>query len=229
MSFRESGFRSYFSAVASPSSVNSYLSFLRTIDRSMGGLDEAIKEKGASGVWSWAQQATVPPFDTRRSDARSILKRYLGFVAQGEFNAADTSTPAEGVGETDLAASLVFELERNMQAAVRKSISSLEPGIQIVDGGYERSVSTGKIDILAKDADGIFTVIELKAGLCPSGAIEQVLGYAEALSHEENAQVRCIVVASSFSDRQVAASKRISDLKLYTYDYSVSFSEVAEK
>lgn len=228
MSFRESGFRTYFSTVASPNSVNSYLSFLRSIDRAAGGLDEAIKEKGVAGVWTWAQHASVAPFDTRRSDSRSILKRYLGFVSDAPLALGDAASDSADEADSDSGQSggLAFELERNMQAAVRRSIAALEDGLTIIDGGFERSVATGRIDILARDKDRALTIVELKAGKCPSGAIEQALGYADSLAAEENEQVRVIVVASSFSDRQVAAARRINDLKLYTYDYAVTFAEV---
>ncbi len=225
MTFRESGFRNYFSTVASPNSVSSYLSFLRSIDRAIGGLDEAVAERGAEGVWEWAQQASVAPFDKRRSDSRSILKRYLGY-ATGPVSEELLVSSEEVVGELTLEVGLFFELERNMQSAVRRSIGELESGLVVVDGGFERSVATGKIDILARDQSGKLTVIELKAGRCPAGALEQALGYADSVSAEDGEPVRAVLVAASFSDRQVAAAKRINDLKLYTYDYIVSFAEI---
>ena len=40
-------------------------------------------------------------------------------------------------------------LERDMQAALRRAIEQLELGLEIVDDGAERSVSSGFIDITA--------------------------------------------------------------------------------
>ena len=224
MTFRESGFRNYFSLMASPSSVNSYLSGLRAIDRSIGGLDEAIGERGSDGVWRWALETEAHPFGTRRSDAKSFLKKYLGFISEQDFELIELSeSSALSLHESGIA----FDLERSMQSAVRRSIASLEPGLTIIDQGVERIVSTGKIDILCRDGSEKLTVVELKAGRCPPGTIEQALGYADSLSVQDNEPVRAVVIASSFSDRQIAAARRIPELKLYTYDYLVSFAPVA--
>ena len=67
--------------------------------------------------------------------------------------------PAEDDGRARL-----IGLERDQQATLRYSIEQLEPGLTIIDGGTERSVASGFIDITAEAADGTFVVIELKAG-----------------------------------------------------------------
>ena len=57
------------------------------------------------------------------------------------------------------------------------SIEELEPGLGIIDGGTERSVDSGFIDITAKAADGTVVVIELKAGTARRDAVGQILSY----------------------------------------------------
>jgi hypothetical protein len=59
------------------------------------------------------------------------------------------------------------------------------------------------------------------------GALEQVLGYAQALSEERNERVRAILIASSFPDRVLAAAKRATDTVLLRYSFTLSFSAVA--
>ena len=225
MSYRGDGFRQHSANSLQPNVINTYSSFIRRIDAAIGGLDEAIAARGIAGVLQWAETTDQPPLSVYRSSGKSALKRYLAFVGNETVPEDEISVRMEQE-EVDEAVSSAFGLERTMQAAVRRSIASLEHGITIIDGGVERAVATGKIDILARDRDNKLTVIELKAGQCPSGAIEQVLGYAQSLADEENEETRAILVASAFSDRQLAASRRIGSLKLVRYDYSVTFAEI---
>jgi RecB family endonuclease NucS len=121
----------------------------------------------------------------------------------------------------------MFKIEKEMQAAIRRDLGAIETALAAVDDGIEVTTATGRVDILARDATGILTAIELKAGPCPSGALEQVLGYAQALSDERNEEVRAILIAGSFNDRQKAASKRAVGLVLKTYTYQMSYSDMA--
>ena len=225
--FQKEQFRAAFLAGgASSNSTNTYSSFLNRIDVGIGGLDEVLERDGPEAVMLWSKSATVEPFETYRSHARSVLRRYIEFKVLGEVD----EEPAEDVfaveatsGELSFDAN--FKIEKEMQAQVRLQIAGVENGLTIIDDGAEVSVATGKIDILARDTGGKLTVIELKAGKCPSGAMEQVLAYAQSLSEEREEAARCILIAGSFSDRQRAAAKRMVDLKLLTYAYNLSFAQ----
>ena len=115
-----------------------------------------------------------------------------------------------------------FRYERELQEAVRRQLDQIEPGLVEADGGHERSVATGKIDVLARDLAGHFVVIELKAGPCPHGALEQVLAYSSDLEAETGTPCRAILVASQFSERTRAAAKRARDISLVTYERQTS-------
>src|SRR4051794_26815779 len=67
-------------------------------------------------------------------------------------------------------------LERDLQKALRQHIDSLERGLTIIDGQKEQSVTSGRIDITARDHKGETVVIELKAGEADRDAIGQILG-----------------------------------------------------
>jgi RecB family endonuclease NucS len=121
----------------------------------------------------------------------------------------------------------LFRYERELQAAIRRQLSLVEPGLVEADGGRERSVATGKIDIVARDEAGRFVVIELKAGPCPQGALEQLLAYASDLDGETGTRCRAILVAAQFSDRLRAAAKRVDDLALVTYELQMGFAKDA--
>jgi RecB family endonuclease NucS len=112
----------------------------------------------------------------------------------------------------------IFAYEKELKFALRRQLARVEPGLVEADGGHERCVATGKIDITARDANGHFVVIELKAGPCPHGALEQVLAYSSDLEEETGTPCRAVLVASQFSDRLRAAASRTRDVSLVTYE-----------
>lgn len=116
-----------------------------------------------------------------------------------------------------------FSLERDMQAALRLNIASLDPGLKIIDDGAERAVDSGFIDITCEDAKGI-VVVELKAGTADSRAIGQILGYMGDLQQEEGGKsVRGILVAHNFDQRSKSASRVVSTLTLKKYSIEFKF------
>ncbi len=116
-----------------------------------------------------------------------------------------------------------FSLERDMQAALRLNIASLDPGLKIIDDGAERAVDSGFIDITCEDANGI-VVVELKAGTADSRAIGQILGYMGDLQEEEGGKpVRGILVAHDFDKRSKSGSRVVSTLTLKKYSIEFKF------
>jgi RecB family endonuclease NucS len=111
----------------------------------------------------------------------------------------------------------LFQYEKELKRSLRQELEKIEPGLVADDGGRERVVATGKIDITARDKDGHFVVIELKVGPCPIGALEQVLAYSSDLEAETGVPCRSVLVASEFSDRIKAAAKRARDVYLVHY------------
>lgn len=119
----------------------------------------------------------------------------------------------------------IFRYERELQFAVRRQLGLVEAGLVEADGGHERCVATGKIDIVARDTAGNFVVIELKAGPCPHGALEQVLAYSNDLEVETGTPCRAILVASQFSERIRAAAMRARDISLVTYELQLGLEQ----
>lgn len=223
------GFLDYFSTVvgASANTCATYRSFLSRMDDALGGLDEALSSKGAEALMAWAKDADVEPFSTYRSHARSVLKRYAlyrmdkidGVLA----SPPDLPDPNAGDADTVIESDANFIREREMQVQVRKQLGAIESGLQAIDGGNEVVVPTGRIDILARDASSKLVVIELKAGKCPAGAIEQLLAYTYDIEDMHGQPARSILIAGAFSDRQRAAGRR-ADIELKTYSYSLAFA-----
>ena len=119
-----------------------------------------------------------------------------------------------------------FRLESDLQRALRANIQQLESGLTIIDGGSERRVDTGRIDITAEDSEGCLVVIELKAGRANLAAIGQLLSYMGSLSSEPDGPVRGILVASDFDSRLVAAAKAVPNVSLAAYSFQFSFRVV---
>jgi transposase-like protein len=120
-----------------------------------------------------------------------------------------------------------FGLERDLQAALRRHIDQLEPGLRIVDGGKEQSVDSGRIDITAQDANGVTVIIELKAGPADRETIGQILGYMGDMMVGQK-PIRGILVAGEFPQRTVAAARAVPNLQLKKYSFKFSFELVGE-
>ena len=120
---------------------------------------------------------------------------------------------------------LSFGLERDLQRALRAEIQQLEPGLKVIDGGSERTVQAGRIDITAEDSDGQMVVIELKAGKADLQSIGQLLSYMGSVNNDSSQEVRGILVANEFDHRLVMAAKAVSNISLIAYSFQFLFSE----
>jgi hypothetical protein len=130
----------------------------------------------------------------------------------------EDEVPTEAIG-------LKFGLERDLQRALRRSITEMDPSLRIIDGGKERQVEAGFIDILAEDDVGS-VVIELKAGKSPDQAITQVLSYVGSLNKEDRTRnVRAVLVASDFGDR-VKLAAAAAGVRLFQYSVRFDFTEI---
>ncbi|MEP6878380.1 MAG: endonuclease NucS domain-containing protein [Nitrosospira sp.] len=116
-----------------------------------------------------------------------------------------------------------FSLERDMQAALRRNIGSLDASLRIIDNGEERAVNSGLIDITCEDSNAL-VVVELKAGTADSRAIGQILGYMGDLYEEEGGKpVRGILIAHDFDRRTRAAARVVPTLTLKKYSIEFQF------
>lgn len=124
-----------------------------------------------------------------------------------------------------------FELERSMQIEIRRNITAIQKGLEIIDNGVERNVDSGRIDITARTANqNDVVVIELKKGRAGQRAIAQILSYmGDIVLEEPTKEVRGILIASEFDDKAIAAARVIPTLKLVSYAVLFTFKEVNVK
>ena len=196
----------------SKSAVGTYISDAKRVERHYGDLDKLYEENRLSE----ALKAEIPDVaDRNRASYKSAVRRYR------EYREAETVDPGDDSGGRER----LIGLERDLQAALRDCIEELEPGLEITDGGAERSVASGFIDITAKAPDGTVVVIELKAGTARREAIGQVLSYMGDVDDEEPAgKVRGILVAGDFDDKARAAARVVPTLSLRRYRVTFEFS-----
>jgi RecB family endonuclease NucS len=118
-----------------------------------------------------------------------------------------------------------FGLESDLQEALRANIGQLEAEMKVIDGGKEKTVASGRIDITAEDKQGRTVVIELKAGTADHKAIGQLLSYMGDLM-ADGKQVRGILIAGEFSPRAIAAARAVPGIALRQYAFQFSFQPV---
>jgi hypothetical protein len=171
---------------------------------------------------------------TNLASYRNAIENYRRFLGGGDTSYGSVETDeaappvlldvAEEVIEAEVAQRI--GLERDMQAALRLAIGQLEPGLTIVDGGVERVVEAGRIDITARDAEEATVIIELKAGVAGQRAVAQVLSYmGDMVLEEPDVSVRGILVASGFDRKAIAAARMAPALTLKTYSVKFLFSD----
>ncbi|WP_373354241.1 endonuclease NucS domain-containing protein [Pseudoroseicyclus sp. CXY001] len=231
-------------AVPSRSTAQTKLSDLRRVEAHYGDLDEHFDKDELQGI---ADELTYSADDARlgrpnpsrleiNGDLRSSLSsyksavtKYIRFRQEVEIESARGTLVEEGLASPDRAMEpgQTFSLERDLQAALRRDITQLEPGLTIIDGGAERSVASGRIDILAQDTEGRTVVIELKAVKATRDSLAQLMAYMGDLVDDENhSNIRGFLVAPDFDAKTISASRVVPTIALRAYSFSFKFTEI---
>lgn len=154
---------------------------------------------------------------------KSHLADYLRFRGGALSSGAAAAEMEQDNEFMEEVVSKTFALERDLQAALRQNLHHLEDGMIVEDGGSEKKVDSGFIDILARDASGVLTVIELKTEQSRPDSIAQILAYMGCVAEEFGEPVRGILVAGDHHPRVVYAASAVSNLMLKKYRYRFDF------
>lgn len=207
------------------------------VEERYGDLDVLYKEDSLEGVIAELTYTTqdrrnnMPnpsriPFEgdvyNNLASYRDAVRRYRRFL-EDDLDVPESDVSAtEATSEPEVAQTI--GLEKDMQAAIRQNIGQIEKGLRITDGGRERSVETGFIDITAEDSEATPVVIELKTGVAGQRAVAQILSYIGSVMEEEGMDnVRGILIASEFDRKARAAAKVVPNLTLMRYQFSFQF------
>ncbi len=150
-------------------------------------------------------------------------------MSTAELVASTTGAPHDTTALPDAdQPEAVLSLEKDLNAALRQNIAQIEPGLTVIDNGKERTVASGRIDILAQDAQGRKLVIELKAVKAPRDAVAQVLAYMGDIQAEYGGDVRGLLIAPDFDPRAVSAARMVPALALQRFSFVFSFQPVGQ-
>ncbi len=225
----------------SDNSCNARQANVRTVERAYGETLDAVQDRFglaklvAEMVYSSEDERRARPNPSRVTiqgnlrnglatlkGAVMLYAKFLGAAWVDQNSPASEASAQPGAPEgTD---GQKLSLERDMQRFLRANVAHLDPGLTIIDDGAERVVTSGFIDILARDAAGATVVIELKAGKTDARVVGQVLGYMGDIADEDSPQaLRGIIVAHDFDQRTRSAARAVPNLSLMRYAVSFAF------
>ncbi|MFN3731276.1 endonuclease NucS domain-containing protein [Comamonas testosteroni] len=192
-----------------------------------GGLPASAKQYPA---W-WANNASSQPhakywLDAGRRATPNFKANRAVFtldasIDTGELAAAvvDESTPQDLTEYVESSLSL----ERDLEDQIVSHLDVLESGLTLVS--RQEISDVGRLDLLARDAEGRTVIIELKAGEAKDSSIGQIARYIGWYAQKEGTPPRAILVASGFAEPVRWAAKAIPGLKLVTYRVQFVFEE----
>jgi hypothetical protein len=227
-------------------SISSRLSNIDRVEKAYGDLDKHYEASRLEDIISNLQYTKIDKRIGRRNPSklqiqgdiydglatcRSATRLYQKFRDSGDIgiDVSDANGLILASEQNEKRPSQKIDLERDMRVALRCSIEQLEPGLVIVDGGAERFVASGFIDITARDPSGVLVAIEIKTGAAGQRAVAQVLSYMGDLANEEGTggRVRGILVAADFEKKALAAAKMVPNLLLRRYQVNFQFAEAS--
>lgn len=212
--------------------VKNQISFVKKVERYYEDLDERFEDDRLQNVINELKYSKEDERQNRPNPSKirfkgNILKNLASYRnATERYCKFREETLVEGEARTD--DGQLIGLERDMQAALRRSIEQLEAGMEIIDDGVEHSVSSGFIDITALDEQGRIVVIELKTGIARQKAVAQILSYMGDVAEEDDAEVRGILVAADFDNKARAAARVVPTLSLRSYRIIFKFTAADE-
>lgn len=124
-----------------------------------------------------------------------------------------------------------FAYEAHLRDYLAKNLGLLEPGLVLWQGSVGSSVEYQlegrRVDIFAKDKDGVPVVIELKLSKGHERTIGQALYYRAKLKQLLSvSKVRIILLASEITDELRMASSEVADVDLFRYSLTMQLDRV---
>lgn len=126
-----------------------------------------------------------------------------------------------------------FAYEQDLQKYLAKNLTVIEQGLILYEGeegneGYEFILDDNKrIDILAKDKEDTFVVIELKVSRGHEKVIGQSLYYRNKIKKRFSvSKVRIIIISREITEELKIATEELPDVELFNYELSVKLRKI---
>lgn len=119
---------------------------------------------------------------------------------------------------------LMFQKEDFLRDYLALHPNYIESGFKIIDTEYNAD-EAGRIDILGKDKEGKYVVVELKRSLGTDSVIGQILGYMGWIRKHKKTDVRGIIIVNEVSPRVEYALEMLKDdiqLKRYHLKFEIN-------
>ncbi len=147
-----------------------------------------------------------------------------------------TPTENEPEDESETEAATKFALEEQLRDYLAENLGILEPNLSpwpVEDEGdavefqVDQQGPSHRIDILARDRDGLPVIIELKVSRGHEKTVGQALYYRAKIKQRFRAErVRIFIVASQISPELRAAASEVPDVNLFEYSLAVKVTAV---
>jgi hypothetical protein len=164
-------------------------------------------------------------------------KSRIGFFEKlvERFNADQEGTTIEDEDEVEIATEEnEFAYENDLRNYLVRNLSVIEKDLKIYEAedkttGEEFFVpgTSRRIDILAKDKESNFVVIELKVSRGYEKVVGQTLYYQSMIkTHFNQQKVRAIIIAREITPELKAATQFLPDFELFEYQLSLTLNRI---
>ncbi len=191
------------------------------IRRSCVNIPFAQKYKAPKILFFDREMRTYSRFDS----SELPLDRDSGFQQRAAFDADD-----EELIETEDQSDLLVGLEAQLRDYLAKNLSKLEKGLAFWSSTpptVEYSIDGKRIDILAKDVEGVPVIVELKRAKAYDKVVGQALLYQALVSAKFKVPtVRVILVANEISNELRMACSKQMDFKLFEYEITMRLNPI---
>lgn len=205
-------------------STDKYKSYRSTIKRAkiiILLIEKNLLDDFCQKVWT---DGLTPKGKTRIKFLINLIDR---FKSEQSESSEDNESDDTSIEET------AFAYEDDLQNFLLKNLTKIEKGLTLYsdENGIsgEQFVIPGtsrRIDILAKDENNQFVVIELKVSRGHERVIGQILYYQSKIREIFNVdKVRGVIVAKELSEELISACKYLSDIELFEYQLSFSINK----
>ena len=112
--------------------------------------------------------------------------------------------------------------ELELHALLERAPDLIEEGLEVIE--RERATDVGPVDLLCRDADGRYVLVEVKRVKAVAAAVEQVVRYREQIAKDAAfAAARALVVAPDFAPQARSLAEE-RDVELVTLDVAALYA-----